>query len=258
MPLIVFRLCRNALPVLISILALGCSFARAETARVATASNFAVVLQKIKPEFERQTGHHLSIVSGSTGKLYAQIRAGAPFDILLSADQWRAQKLEEKGAGVPGTRFTYAIGRLAVWDPDGEAIDADRLKRGEDKTIAMASPALAPYGQAAAQIMAAFGIIEDDSRKIVYGESVGQAFAFVRSRNADIGFVALSQVMSLPKDNRGRWWAPPASLYPEIRQDGVLLKHGRDNMAARDFMLFLKSDVARHLIAKMGYGVDQP
>ena len=226
----------------------------AEEARIAVAANFKSVLEQLKGEFEAHSSHRLSITSGSTGKLYAQIVNGAPFDVFLAADQDRPIRLETEGSAVSGSRITYAVGELALWSPSGEAPpSAMRLRNAPPRAIALAHPDLAPYGAAAQETLAALGFTDEETPKRVYGESVGQAFAFVRSGAAELGFVAHAQILSLPAEERGAAWIVPAELHAPIRQDAVLLKRAVDNAAALDFMTFLNTEAAASLITAAGY-----
>jgi molybdate transport system substrate-binding protein len=231
--------------------------ASAEEALVAVAANFQEVAEKLEVEFEAATDHDLTITTGSTGKLYAQIKNGAPYDILLAADQRRPELLEREGDAVSGSRFTYAVGRLALWSADPARVAADgseTLRAGAFRKLAMANPDLAPYGEAAMQTLAALGLLETLEKKIVMGENVGQAHALVATGNAELGFVALSYVLSPRNEKPGSHWAVPQELYQPIRQDAVLLVRAVDNVAARAFLEYLKSDAARSVIERFGYG----
>ncbi len=231
---------------------------RAEQAVVAVAANFAAPMDVLKTRFEAETAHTLTVTTGSTGKLYVQIIHGAPFDLFLSADQARAARLEESRAGVSGSRFTYATGRLALWSRDRDRIGAgspDVLKDASIRALAMANPDLAPYGLAARETLVALGLLDRLKGKIVFGENVGQAFALVATGNAELGFVALSQVRSLTEERQGSHWAVPERLHSPIRQDAVLLTRAADNPAALAFIAFLQSPEANALIGPMGYAV---
>jgi len=231
----------------------------AEDALVAVATNFAEVMETLAPTFEAATGHRLRVSSGSTGKLYAQIMNGAPFDVLLAADQRRAELLEASAQGVPGSRFSYAVGRLTLWSADAGRIGPDgaaALTHGNFKHLAMANPKLAPYGLAAQQTLASLGLWDALQGRIVQGENIGQVFSLVATGNAELGFVALSAVLT-PRNRRpGSRWDVPVDLYRPIRQDAVLLMHGADNAAARAFLVYLKSVETRKVIAAYGYGAD--
>lgn len=225
---------------------------------VAAATNFAEVMERLEPDFEAHTGYHLTVVTGSTGKLYAQIANGAPFDVLLAADQERPRLLEEDGLAVPGTRFTYAFGRLTLWSPDPRRVAADgaaTLRNAEFRRLAMANADLAPYGAAARETLQALGLYRALEGRLVVGENVGQAFGMVATGNAELGFVALSSVLSPRNRSRGSRWDVPAELYAPIRQDAVLLLRGRDNAAARAFLRWMRGDKVHALLAQYGYAV---
>ncbi len=229
--------------------------AAAAEATIAVAANFRSVLDQLEPAFEAETGHDLVVASGSTGKFYAQIVNGAPFDVFLSADRERPIRLEAAGTAITGSRFTYAVGRLAVWAPKETEIGAEHLARNDFRRIALANPDLAPYGAAAQDVIVALDLDEATAKKRVLGENVAQAFSFVRTGNAEVGFVALSQILTLPVSERGAYWAPPGDHYSPINQDAVLLAHGAENPAAYAFLEFLKSEEARAIIEQAGYSV---
>ena len=233
---------------------------------VAVAANFAQAIERLESDFEAETGFELSIATGSTGKIYAQIRNGAPYDIFLAADQARPALLEEEGEIVEGSRFTYATGTLVLFSPDEDRFfiemggqptvtdnGADVLEAGDFRNLALANPDLAPYGAAAMQVIEALGLAETLEPTIVRGENVGQALALITSGNAELGFVALSQVASPVSPLEGSYWTPSAELYDPIRQDAVLLKNGETKEAAQKFMDYLKSPAARATIATYGY-----
>ncbi|MEQ9103438.1 MAG: molybdate ABC transporter substrate-binding protein [Rhodothermales bacterium] len=232
--------------------------------RVAVASNFAPALEALAHAFEAQTGHVVTPVPGSTGKLYAQIRNGAPFDAFFAADVERPRLLEEEGRAVPGTRFTYAIGTLVLWSPDPDLVDADGavLNPAEGdagafrfRFLALANPTLAPYGKAAEQVLRARGVWDALQDRMVRGENIGQAYQYVYSGNAELGFVALSQLMgpggvATDIGRTGSRWEPPQALYDPIAQQAVLLT---ENKVARDFLDFVRSPAARDIIHGYGY-----
>lgn len=231
--------------------------ASGEEALVAVAANFSEVMERLEAEFERDTGHELTVTLGSTGKLYAQITHGAPFDVLLAADQRRPELLESGGLAVAGSRFTYAVGRLTLWSPDEGRVGTDgeaTLRAGEFRSLSLANPELAPYGLAAKKTLEGLGLWETLEKKIVMGENIGQAHALVASGNADLGFVALSYVLSPRNEQPGSRWDVPARLYTPIRQDAVLLSRAAGNAAARALLSFLKSEETRKLIESYGYG----
>lgn len=238
----------------------GVGAARAAEALVAVASNFAEPAESLESIFERDSTHELTLASGATGKLYAQIAQGAPFDLLLAADEVRPARLEAEGLAVEGARFTYALGRLALWSPDPDRIGSDgiaALRAGEFAHLAIANPELAPYGRAAAQALAHFGLWEALAPKIVRGENIGQTFAMVATGNAELGLVAKSYVMSPRNRHRGSYWEVPDAAHAPIRQQAVLLRKGENNPAARDFLAFLRSQTAREVILSFGYGVER-
>lgn len=228
-------------------------------ALVAVAANFAEVVEELKPAFEQESGHQLQTTTGSTGKLYAQIAAGAPFEVLLSADARTPEKLETEGAGVAGTRITYAIGRLALWSADPARIGADgraALAASDLQHLAIANPDLAPYGVAARETLQKLGLWDSLQGKIVMGENIGQAYSMVATGNAELGFVALSAVLSPRAAKAGSHWDVPQELFTPIRQDAILLRAGADSEAARAFLDFLESPEARQVIERFGYGLD--
>ena len=228
---------------------------RAETVLVATAANFAVPLQQLSEAFATASGHELRIVTGSTGNLAAQVRNGAPFMVLLAADEERPAQLEAEGFAIAGTRFTYALGRLVLWGPDPRWLMIDPGAALADpalKHLAIANPDLAPYGRAAEQALTGLGLWEAAQPKLVRGEDVGQTLQFVESGNAELGFVALSQVI----DKSGSRWEVPENLYEPIRQQAVLLQPGEESAAARAFLDFLRSEPVRETIRAAGYGVE--
>ena len=230
------------------------SQAFAEEVSVAVAANFSAPLQRIAPEFERETGHRIVASYGATGKFYAQIRNGAPFEVLLSADDATPTRLVAEKAALAGTQFTYALGKLVLWSVKPAVVDAagEVLKKGNFEHIALADPKLAPYGVAALQAMKALGVHEALTAKIVTAENSSQSYQFVGSGNALLGFVALSQVLRAGKIE-GSHWLVPASLYEPIRQDAVLLEQGKGKPAAVALMKFLKGDKAKTVIRSYGY-----
>lgn len=222
--------------------------------RIAVASNFAGTLRDLAELFEQQTGYIVQPVSGSTGKHYAQIRNGAPFDIFLAADVRRPELLEQAGIGVPASRFTYALGQLVLWSPVAGKVDANGniLRHGDFRRLAIANPHLAPYGRAAREVLEACGLWDSLQAKIVRGENIAQTFQFVRSKNAELGFIARSQLPGEGKTIRGSWWKVSPALYQPIEQQALLL---RDTPVARAFMKFLRSPKARADIKAHGYGL---
>lgn len=224
----------------------------ADDIRVAVASNFRGAMELLAGAFEAKTDSSVVLSVGSTGKHYAQIRNGAPFDVFFAADSERPKRLEEEGLAVSGTRFTYAIGKLVLWCPTPGIVDLDRaiLDRGAFRYVAIANPSLAPYGAAAREVLEARGLWNELDGRIVRGENIGQAFQFVESGNAEIGFVAYAQVKGRDAPTPGSVWIVPQSLYTPIEQQAVLL---RDSAAARDFLAYVRSDEALKMIRESGY-----
>ena len=230
--------------------------AHCDEVKVAVAANFAGPLQKLVVEFEKQTGHKVIASAGSTGKLYAQIKNGAPFQVLLSADDETPARLETENLAVKGSRFTYAVGRLALWSANPKLIDErpEILKTDKFKHLAIANPASAPYGQAAVQTLEKLNIHKAVQGRIVMGENIAQTYQFVSSGNAELGFVALSQVMVDGQMGAGSFWLVPPSMHDAIRQDAALLTKGKDSSAAKALLTYLQSPTARALITASGYG----
>lgn len=222
---------------------------------VAVAANFAAPMQKIATAFAQDTGHTAVLSFGSTGKFHAQIRNGAPFQILLAADDATPARLEQDGLAAAGTRFTYALGRLVLWSKQPGLVDAagDVLRKGAFERIAVADPKLAPYGAAALETMRTLGLLQTLQPRLVQGESIGQAYQFVASGNAALGFVALSQVMLDGKLVDGSAWVVPPELHAPLRQDAVLLATAKGNAAALALMAYLKTDRARAIMRGYGY-----
>lgn len=238
----------------VAVLAVG--IAHAGTTQVAVAANFTDAAKAIGAAFTAETGHEAVFSFGSTGQLYTQITQGAPFDALLSADDIRPAKAVADGLGEAGTVFTYAIGQLALWSAEPGLVDGPEALQDPDLTrIAIANPKTAPYGAAAVQAMQKLGVYGSLLPKIVQGDSITQTFQFVATRNAEIGFVALSQVVGRTD---GSLWLVDPSLYDPIRQDAVLLGHGAGNPAARAFLDFLKGETASGIIAGFGYARPAP
>jgi len=226
---------------------------RAESVLVAVAANFTGTARQVADAFEQASGHDVKLVAGSTGKHFAQIVNGAPFDVLLAADRERAERLEHEGRARPGSRFTYAIGRLALWRPATKptATDEHMLGKGDFRHLALANPRLAPYGLAARQTLEHLGLWDRLQDRLVFGENVAQAFRFVDSGAAELGFVALAQLRRAGA-NATEWWAVPASHHAPIEQQAVLLS---DAPSAVAFLEFLRDDPARGIIRAAGYGV---
>ena len=229
---------------------------QADEVSVAVAANFAGPLAKIGDGFTAATGHTLKVSSGSTGKFYSQIVAGAPFEVLIAADDETPRKLVAEGYAVTGSNFTYAIGKLVLWSAQPGYVDDQGavLTAGNFAHLAIANPKLAPYGRAGTEVLKARGLGEAIAPKLVTAESIAQAYQFVATGNAELGFVALSQVAVPGKPVTGSYWLVPPSLYGEIRQDAVLLKTGEKNPAAAALLTYLKSSAARTVIQSWGYG----
>ncbi len=223
--------------------------------KVAVAANFINPARAIASEFEKISGHRVKLSFGSSGKLYAQIRHGAPFDLFFSADQEKPQALEKAQLTVANSRITYAVGRLALWCrlKSQETELEDRLRRLDFQHLALANVKLAPYGKAAAQVLEHLGLVETSRSRWVVGENIGQTFQFVRSGNAELGFIALSQVVGLSAAESGSYWLVPDSLHQPIRQDLVWLQAGKENPAAKALMAFINSKQARRIIESYGY-----
>lgn len=221
---------------------------------LAVAANFGVPIRKLAEMFEQQTGYKTVISVGSTGKLAAQIHHGAPYDLFLAADDETPTTLVSQHVAIADTAMTYAIGKLVLWGPNiTKPLTENTLKQGEYTTLAYANPRLAPYGRAAQEVMQTLAIKPSAQQRWVTGESIAQTFQFVRSGNADIGFIALSQVMPMAPQKRATLWKVPENMYQPIRQNAVLLTRANNNTAAHAFLAFLKSPIARHKIREFGY-----
>lgn len=227
----------------------------AEEVQVAVASNFTAPMRVIAERFERDTGHKALLAFGSTGKLYAQIRNGAPFSVLLAADEQVPARLEDEGVGVAGSRFTYAIGTLVLWSAQQDLVDdqAAVLSDQAFRHLAIANPKTAPYGAAAVATLKRLGLSDSVRGKLVQGENIAQTHQFVASGNAELGFVALSQVVEDGVIRQGSGWVVPATYHPPIRQDAILLNKGQDNPAARALLDYLQSAEAAEVIKAYGY-----
>ncbi|QTN23262.1 molybdate ABC transporter substrate-binding protein [Rhizobacter sp. AJA081-3] len=243
-------------PFFAALLALAASFAHAGEVQVAVAANFAGTLARIGEGFTAATGHVLKVSSGSTGKFYTQIVAGAPFEVLIAADDETPKRLVAEGQATAGSNFTYAIGKLVLWSAQPGFVDDQGAVLASDKVrhVAIANPKVAPYGAAALEVIKARGLSDALMPKLVTAESIAQAYQFAATGNAELGFVALSQVAVPGRPLVGSFWQVPANLYGEIRQDAVLLKSGEKNPAARALLDFLKSDAAKRSIREFGYG----
>ena len=238
-----------------TVLFLFAGTALADEVSVAVAANFTAPMRKIAAAFERDTGHKAVLAFGSTGRFYAQVKRGAPFEVLLAADQETPARLEQEGAAVAGTRFTYAIGRLVLWSAASGVVDdhGEVLRKPGGAKIAIADPKLAPYGAAAMQAMRKLGVADSLRPRLVQGENVAQAWQFTSTGNAQFGFVALSQVMVDGRIAQGSAWIVPADLHAPIRQDAVLLAAGKDHPAATALLAYLRGDTARTIVRAHGY-----
>lgn len=230
--------------------------AHAEELLVAVAANFTVPAKQIAAEFEKDSGHKAVLAFGATGKFYAQIKNGAPFEVLLAADDETPARLAQEGAAVSTSRFTYAIGRLVLWSAKPGYVDdkGDVLKAGFNH-LAIANPKLAPYGLAAVEALTSLKLLDAVQARFVQAENIAQAHQFVASGNAELGFVALSQVMKDGKISEGSAWLVPAHLHKPIRQDAVILDKGKAKAAAEAWLKYLKSDKARAIIKSFGYEI---
>ena len=231
----------------------------ADEALIAVAANFARTAQQLESTFERNTQHQVTITTGSTGILYAQILNGAPYDVLLAAVEERPALLLESADAIGGSAFTYAIGKLVLWSANPAVIHPDiqsTLVQEEISALAIANPALAPYGIASREALQSLGVWDTVRGRIVMGENVGQTLALIATGNAELGIVSLSQVVSGGTLPSQKYLPVPENLHERIRQDAVLLRHGRDNAAARDFLAFLNSREGKAAIKSSGYGVD--
>ena len=229
--------------------------ASAAEVSVAVAANFTAPMKVIAAQFEKDTGHKILASYGATGKFYAQIRNGAPFDILLAADDDTPAKLDQENATVPNTRFTYAIGKLVLWSPQAGVVDAkgDVLKAARFDHLAVANPKLAPYGLAAVETLQKLNLLSALQPKFVTGENIGQTYQFVASGAAPLGFVAMSQVYEDDQLKSGSAWVVPSNLYSPIRQDAVVLTNGNNKPAVTAFVTYLKGAAAREVISSYGY-----
>jgi molybdate transport system substrate-binding protein len=241
-------------PAVVMSVALSLAPVQAGTVNAAVAANFTKVAEQLGADFNAATGHEVVFSFGATGALYTQITQAAPFDVFLSADAKRTQTAIDEGFGVAGTDFTYAVGKVALYSPvldvtDGEAV----LRGGAFQHIAVADPKTAPYGAAGLAVLEALGLTADVTPKIVTGENITPALQFVDSGSAELGFVALSQVIGKPA---AQVWLPPQEDYPPIRQNAVLLKSGEGNEAARAFLDYLKTDAAIAVINAAGYELE--
>lgn len=247
------RFAPTCLASLLAVFAIGA--AQADDVQVAVAANFTAPIQAIAADFEKDTGHKLVAAYGATGQFYTQIKNGAPFEVFLSADDTTPEKLEKEGDTVKGSRFTYAIGTLALWSAKEGYVDAkgDVLKKNEYQHLSIANPKAAPYGLAATQVLEKLKLTEATKAKIVEGQNITQAYQFVSTGNAELGFVALSQIYKDGKVTSGSAWIVPASMHDPIKQDAVILSKGKDNAAAKALVEYLKGPKAAAIIKSYGY-----
>jgi len=245
---------RLLLPFVVATLA---GAALADEVQVAVAANFTAPSKLIAAGFEKETGHKAALSFGATGKFYAQIRNGAPFEVLLAADDETPARLEREGAAVPGSRFTYATGRLVLWSPRPGFVDDQGkvLRSAAFRHLAIANPKLAPYGAAAVEVLAGLKLLDALQPRFVQAENIAQAHQFVASGNAELGFVALSQVMKDGRLGEGSAWIVPAGLHQPIRQDAVLLDKGRGKPAAEAWLNYLRGGAAKAMIKTFGYEI---
>ena len=228
--------------------------AMAAQTHVAVAANFTEPAREIAALFQKKTGHEAILIFGASGAFYTQITQSAPFEVFLSADEERPRLAVENGFAVPESRFTYAIGKLVLWSKVVDVTNGEAaLKAGNFSKLSIANPASAPYGSAAVETLKALGLFDALQPRIVQGSSIAQAFQFVDTRNAEVGFVALAQLYG---NTEGTRWLVPEKLHTSIRQDAVLLKKGADDEASRAFLTFLKGPEARTVIERFGYSLD--
>jgi len=229
--------------------------AQAGEVSVAVAANFSAALDQIVRKFESASGHHVLVSSGSTGKLYAQVVNGAPFDVFLAADSERPMRMESENLAVAGSRYTYAIGRLVLWSPTAGFVDGNGqiLRQGQFQHLAMANPKAAPYGTAAMETLESMGLLKSLQARLVQGGDIAQTYQFVATGNAELGFVSLAQIKAAEQKYQGSYWLVPQTLHRPISQQAVLLEKGRNNAAARDFLAYLKGKEARAIIENNGY-----
>lgn len=229
--------------------------AHADEVSVAVAANFTGPMEKIVPAFEKATGHKALVAYGTVGKFYAQIKNGAPFDVLISSDEQTPINLEKGALAMAPTRFTYAIGKLVLWSIKPGLVDdkGEVLRGGNFTHLSIANPKMAVYGAAAVEVMKKLGVDAALEPKLVFGENITQAYQFAATGNAELGFVALSQIYKDGQYAPGSYWMVPTAMYPQIRQDAVLLTRGKDNPAAAALLAYLKTDAAKQVIRAHGY-----
>lgn len=246
--------CISKIIIIYALLFLTVETSFATEIRVAVASNFTNTIKLLAKKFEQQTNHKVKLIFGASGRHYAQITNGAPFDVFLSADSKRPEQLEVDGLIIDGSRFTYAIGRLVLWSPDSKLVDTETkvLKQRKFRHIAIANHKLAPYGKAAYEVLTTLKLWNTLKTITVRGENIAQTFQFVKSGSAELGFVALSQIKHFNKNMQGSVWNIPNSMYQPIKQQAVLLIN---SPAANSFIQFMQSNTARTIIHNSGYGL---
>lgn len=240
---------------LVGLLAMVAHVAQAGEVNAAVAANFTEPMQQIVAAFQKETGHTVKLSFGSSGKFYSQIKEGAPFDVFLAADVKNPKLLEDEGLAVGGTRFVYALGKLVLWSAQPGVVDDKGavLRKGNYNKLAYADPKLAPYGLAAKETLEELGLWNVVQPKLVTAESITQAYQFAASGNAELAFIALSQITKEGKVSEGSYWLVPAHLYNPIKQSAVLLSRARDNEAAKALMAYINSDKAKAVITTFGY-----
>jgi molybdate transport system substrate-binding protein len=229
--------------------------AEAKSVHVAVAANFSNTMKSLVKEFEKTSEYQIALSSGSSGKFYAQIKQGAPYELFFSADQAKPDALEKDGLVTANSRFTYAIGHLVLWSvrPDFVNKIETKLKGGAFNKLAIANPKLAPYGAATLQVLSHLGLIDETQARWVRAENIAQTYQFVHSGNADLGFVALSQLLGKKNMIEGFYWLVPDNMHQPIKQDVVLLKRAAQNQGAKTFLDFIHTEKAQTIIAEYGY-----
>jgi molybdate transport system substrate-binding protein len=239
------------------LLAMMAQVANAGEVNAAVAANFAAPVQQIAELFQKETGHTVKLSFGSSGKFYSQIKEGAPFDVFLAADERNPKLLEQDGLAVADTRFVYALGKLVLWSAKPGFVDDKGavLSKGNYNKIAYADPKLAPYGLAAQETLQKMNLWDKVQSKLVTGESITQTYQFAATGNAELAFIALSQITKDGKVTEGSWWIVPSEMYTPIKQSAVQLSAAKDPAAAKAFITFLKSEKALAIIRGFGYGL---
>jgi molybdate transport system substrate-binding protein len=240
-----------------ALLATVVQVANAGEVNAAVAANFTAPVQQIAELFQKETGHTVKFSFGSSGKFYSQIKEGAPFDVFLAADEKNPKLLEEEGLAVKDSRFVYALGKLVLWSAKPGFVDDKGAVLGKDgfNKVAYADPKLAPYGLAAQETFQKMKLWDKVQSKLVTGESITQTYQFAATGNADLAFIALSQITKDGKVTEGSWWIVPSDMYTPIKQSAVQLSAAKDPVAAKAFMTFLKSEKALAIIRGFGYGL---